>query len=27
VCGHTVTDEAPDKCPVCGVAKEKYARF
>jgi rubrerythrin len=27
VCGHTVTDEVPDKCPVCGVAKEKYARF
>jgi rubrerythrin len=27
VCGHTVADEAPDKCPVCGVAKEKYVRF
>jgi len=27
VCGHTVADEAPGKCPVCGVAKEKYVRF
>jgi rubrerythrin len=25
-CGHThVGDEAPDKCPVCGAKKEKYA--
>lgn len=27
VCGHTVIGEAPDKCPVCGVAKEKYQKF
>jgi rubrerythrin len=27
VCGHTVFDEAPDKCPVCGVPKEKYEKF
>ena len=24
VCGHTVIGEAPDKCPVCGVKKEKF---
>ncbi len=24
VCGNTVLDEAPDKCPVCGAAKEKF---
>ena len=24
VCGNTVIGEAPDKCPVCGVAKEKF---
>ncbi len=27
VCGHTVIGEAPDKCPVCGVVKEKYEKF
>ena len=27
VCGHTVIGEAPDKCPVCGLAKEKYQQF
>lgn len=27
VCGHTAVDEAPDKCPVCGTAKEKYRAF
>lgn len=26
-CGHTAIDEAPDKCPVCGAAKEKYRAF
>jgi len=25
VCGHTVVGEAPDKCPVCGVPKSKFA--
>jgi len=25
VCGNTVLDEAPDKCPVCGAAKEKFS--
>jgi rubrerythrin len=24
VCGNTVRGEAPDKCPVCGAAKEKF---
>jgi len=24
VCGHTVLDNAPDKCPVCGAKKEMY---
>jgi rubrerythrin len=23
VCGNTVVDEAPEKCPVCGAAKDK----
>ncbi|WP_286953032.1 MULTISPECIES: rubrerythrin family protein [Aminobacterium] len=27
VCGHTILNEAPDKCPVCGLAKEKYQKF
>lgn len=27
VCGHTVLDEAPDKCPVCGAKKEMYKKF
>lgn len=27
VCGHTVLDEAPDKCPVCGAKKELYKKF
>ncbi len=24
VCGHTIEGDAPDKCPVCGVAGEKF---
>jgi rubrerythrin len=27
VCGHTVTEEAPEKCPVCGVPKSAYKKF
>jgi len=27
VCGHTVIGEAPDKCPVCGLRKDKYRQF
>ncbi len=24
ICGYTVGDEAPDKCPVCGAAKKQF---
>ena len=24
VCGHTVVDHLPDKCPVCGAKGEMY---
>ncbi|MAT44630.1 MAG: rubrerythrin [Anaerolineaceae bacterium] len=27
VCGHTHPREAPEKCPVCGVAKERFERI
>ncbi|NLK22117.1 MAG: rubrerythrin family protein [Epulopiscium sp.] len=27
VCGYTVLDEAPDKCPVCGAKKEVFKEF
>jgi len=27
VCGHTVIGEAPDKCPICGVPKNKFAEI
>ncbi len=27
VCGHTILDEAPEKCPVCGTKKEMYVAF
>ena len=27
VCGHTAIGEAPDKCPVCGLPKDKYRKF
>lgn len=27
VCGHTILNEAPDNCPVCGCKKEKYKKF
>ncbi len=27
VCGHTVEGDAPDKCPVCGVSKDKFVEF
>lgn len=27
VCGHTVIGEAQDKCPICGVPKDKYREF
>jgi rubrerythrin len=27
VCGHTVEGDAPDKCPICGVPKDKFIPF
>jgi rubrerythrin len=27
VCGNTVLDEAPDKCPICGAAKQKFSEI
>ncbi|MBF0544407.1 MAG: rubrerythrin family protein [Candidatus Riflebacteria bacterium] len=27
LCGHTVENEAPDKCPVCGAKKDFYRAF
>lgn len=27
VCGHTVADELPEKCPICGVKKELFKEF
>jgi rubrerythrin len=27
ICGHTVIDDVPDKCPICGAKKEIYKVF
>ncbi len=27
ICGHTILDEAPDNCPVCGAKKDLYKKF
>jgi len=27
VCGYTAEGSAPDRCPVCGTPKEKFAKF
>ncbi|MEO0199103.1 MAG: rubrerythrin family protein [candidate division WOR-3 bacterium] len=27
VCGYTVEGEAPERCPVCNVPKEKFVKF
>lgn len=27
VCGHTVENEAPERCPVCNARREMYRRF
>ncbi|HPE69785.1 MAG TPA: rubrerythrin family protein [Thermotogota bacterium] len=27
VCGHTVLNGAPDKCPICGVPSDKFVGF
>lgn len=24
VCGNTIIEDAPDKCPVCGAGKDKF---
>jgi rubrerythrin len=26
VCGYVAEDEAPDKCPVCGVPRARFRR-
>src|SRR5664280_297115 len=26
ICGHTILDGAPDKCPICGAKKEMYKK-
>lgn len=27
VCGHTILDEAPENCPICGAKKAAYIQF
>ncbi len=27
ICGHTVKDGTPDKCPICGAPKEEFKKF
>ena len=27
VCGYTVEDEAPDRCPICQATKDKFRKF
>jgi rubrerythrin len=27
VCGHTIKKEAPEKCPICNLPKDKYVKF
>ena len=27
ICGHTIAEHLPDKCPVCGAKQEKYKHF
>ncbi len=27
VCGHTIVGDAPDRCPICGAARDKYIAF
>ncbi|AGB19851.1 rubrerythrin family protein [Thermoanaerobacterium thermosaccharolyticum] len=27
VCGYTAIDTAPEKCPVCGVSRDKFVEF
>lgn len=27
ICGHTIVDNLPDNCPICGVKKDMYKEF
>ena len=27
VCGYTIEDSAPDKCPICGAPEEQFKKF
>jgi rubrerythrin len=27
VCGHTITGEAPERCPVCNATRDKYREY
>lgn len=27
ICGYTSVDTLPDKCPICGVSKDKFIKF
>jgi len=27
VCGYTLEGDIPDKCPICGVTKERFKTF
>jgi len=27
VCGNTVTDQAPERCPICGAPKDKFSEI
>ncbi len=27
ICGYTVIGEAPDRCPICGVKRDKFKKF
>jgi rubrerythrin len=27
VCGHTVVGAAPDRCPICNMARDRFRAF
>lgn len=27
ICGYTTTNEAPEKCPICGATKDRFVEF
>ena len=27
VCGYAVVGEAPERCPICGVKRERFRKF